>query len=139
MKFGVSVNFVILAWNQELMSTQGMRKKSMKKAKYYIYRNLHKGGFSVRLRGSVVDYIDEAVCIGVEFKTYRKGKYRHLTIVCDNYYKGDKRLECMYGKFDKRILYGIDLDVFVCLDEEDVQIVDDAFMCHIEDNSVFIR
>ncbi len=116
-------------------------------AKYYIYRNLHKGGFSVRLRGRVVDYIDEAVCMDVSFKVGLKGRERvlkegrknvHAYIVCDTYHKGG-RLQCMFGKMDEQVQYFTHEPshpyFFTHADGE----VKDAFMCHLKDEKVYIR
>ena len=117
-------------------------------AKYYIYRNLHKGGFSVRLRGRVVDYIDEAVCMDVSFKVGLKGRSRairegkrnvHAFVVCDMYYKGG-RLECQYGKFDKEVTYNPFWAEKKFYDVESGRAINnDAFMCHLKDEKVYIR
>jgi len=65
-------------------------------AKYYIYRNLHTGGFSVKRRGRVVDRIDaySLMAENVTFKVNEAGRQRvikdkkknvHAFIVCDKY------------------------------------------------------
>jgi hypothetical protein len=63
-------------------------------AKYYIYRNLNKGGFSVRYKGRVVDLIDNAIAIDVEFKVNPGGYLKaiathqrnvHAFVVCTKY------------------------------------------------------
>jgi hypothetical protein len=61
-------------------------------AKYYIYRNLHKGGFSVKYRGKVIKVIHDAVVNDVEFRVSLAGRERalktktrnvHAYLVCD--------------------------------------------------------
>lgn len=73
----------------------------MNKAKYYIYRNLHRGGFSIRYRGKVIDYADSVMAYNVRFKVNEKGRQRvlrekaknvHAFVVCDRYSKEDTRL-----------------------------------------------
>ncbi len=63
-------------------------------ARYYIYRNLHTGGFSVRYRGKVVDRITDAIVKDAEFRVNQRGYERtvaqsqrnvHAFIVCDKY------------------------------------------------------
>jgi len=119
----------------------------MKKAKYYIYRNLHKGGFSVRLRGRVVDYIDSAaVCMGVEFKVSRKGRERvlqegkknvHAYVVCEKYYKTNDRSWCAFGHFLEKVTYDpYERDHFI--NEEGVK-RKGSFMCLLKDEEVFLR
>lgn len=64
--------------------------------KYYIYRNLHTGGFSVKFRGLVVQHIvDVPVLVtDAKFKVNEKSRQRviregqknvHAFIVCDNF------------------------------------------------------
>ncbi len=66
------------------------------KARYYIYRNLHTGGFSVKRKGRVVDRISQYSLMAedVEFKVNEGGRQRvikdkkknvHAFIVCDKY------------------------------------------------------
>lgn len=66
------------------------------KAKYYIYRNLTRGGFSVKYKGKVIDHADNITAYGVRFKVNELGrqrvvreqkKYVHAYIVCDSYHK----------------------------------------------------
>lgn len=68
----------------------------MSRAKYYIYRNLHTGGFSVKRKGRVVDRISEHSLSAedVTFKVNEAGRQRvikdkkknvHAFIVCDKY------------------------------------------------------
>ena len=63
-------------------------------AKYYIYRNLNRGGFSVKYKGLVVDRPAEFIATDVEFRVSkasqnraRKQKSRnvHAYIVCEDY------------------------------------------------------
>lgn len=70
------------------------------KAKYYIYRNLHTGNFSVKHKGIVIAHVDNAVLKGCRFKVSEKGRQRvihekrknvHATIACDEY-NGEKIL-----------------------------------------------
>lgn len=64
------------------------------KAKYYIYRNLHTGGFSVRYRGIVIDRLHKFTATGVTFKVNDAGRKRvieegrknvHAFVVADKY------------------------------------------------------
>ena len=48
----------------------------MSKAKYYIYRNLHTGGFSVKYRGRVVAHLDKFTAVNATFKVNEKGRQR---------------------------------------------------------------
>ena len=66
----------------------------MSAAKYYIYRNLRTGGFSVRYRGRVIDRLYTFSAIGVEFKVSELGRQRvikecqknvHAFVVADKY------------------------------------------------------
>lgn len=68
----------------------------MSAAKYYIYRNLRTGGFSIRRRGRVVDHLNQhsLTAENVTFKVNEKGRQRvlrekqknvHAYIVCDVY------------------------------------------------------
>ena len=63
-------------------------------AKYYIYRNLRTGGFSVRHRGLVIDRLNTFVAEDVEFKVNEKGRQQvikdhqknvHAFVVADKY------------------------------------------------------
>ncbi len=68
-------------------------------AKYYIYRNLHTGGFSVRYKGRVIDRFTDVgniVAENVTFKVnelgrnrviYQRRKNVHAFAVCDKYKK----------------------------------------------------
>ena len=67
----------------------------MQTAKFYIYRNLHTGGFSVKYRGKVVDRLFTITAEGVTFKVNQLGRMRvirekrknvHAYVVCDKYY-----------------------------------------------------
>ena len=64
-------------------------------AKYYIYRNLHRNLFSIRLRGRVTDRGDEFIAENVIFKVNESGRQRvlkekkknvHAFCVSDKYY-----------------------------------------------------
>jgi hypothetical protein len=68
----------------------------MSAAKYYIYRNLHTGGFSVKRRGHVIDRLkyQSLMAEDVTFKVNEAGRQRvikdkkknvHAFIVCDKY------------------------------------------------------
>jgi hypothetical protein len=63
-------------------------------AKYYIYRNLNRGGFSVKHKGLVIDRIDEFAADNVEFRVSEASRRRakregrrnvHAYLVCDEY------------------------------------------------------
>ena len=67
----------------------------MSVAKYYIYRNLRTGGFSVKRRGRVVDRQKTLNAQDVTFKVNEIGRQRvikekqknvHAYVVCDKYY-----------------------------------------------------
>jgi hypothetical protein len=64
------------------------------KAKYYVYRNLHTGGFSVKFLGRVIARDTFFMGIGVTFKVNESGRQRvikdkkknvHAYSVCDKY------------------------------------------------------
>jgi hypothetical protein len=66
----------------------------MNAAKYYIYRNLHTGGFSVRYRGRVIDRLNIFTAQNVTFKVNESGRQRvvkegrknvHAFVVADRY------------------------------------------------------
>ena len=46
------------------------------KARYYIYRNLRTGGFSVKHLGLVIDRIDSIEAIDVDFRVSEPGRQR---------------------------------------------------------------
>lgn len=63
-------------------------------AKYYIYRNLNRGGFSVKHKGLVVDRTNNFYAENVEFRVSGASQNRarreqrrnvHAYIVCDRY------------------------------------------------------
>jgi predicted nucleic-acid-binding Zn-ribbon protein len=63
-------------------------------AKYYIYRNLRTGGFSVRYRGKVIDRLHKFTAMSVEFRVNAAGRQRvlsdrqknvHAFVVADKY------------------------------------------------------
>jgi hypothetical protein len=45
-------------------------------AKFYFYRNLRTGGFSIKYKGRVVDRIKSAIIDNVAFKVNQKGRER---------------------------------------------------------------
>jgi hypothetical protein len=64
------------------------------KAKYYIYRNLNKGGFSIKHKGKVIHHADTIIAIDSEFRVSEKGRQRclrtkvrnvHAFVVCDQF------------------------------------------------------
>jgi hypothetical protein len=66
----------------------------MSTAKYYIYRNLRTGGFSVRYRGRVIERLHTFSATNVEFKVNESARQRvikenqknvHAFVICDNY------------------------------------------------------
>ncbi len=68
----------------------------MNAAKYYIYRNLHTGGFSVKYKGRVIDRLNTMRATGVTFKVSEKGRQKvisekrknvHAFVVADKYTK----------------------------------------------------
>ncbi len=65
------------------------------KAKYYIYKNLHKGNFSIRYHGLVYDRGNEFIATNVYFKVNECGRQRvikdkkknvHAFCITDKYY-----------------------------------------------------
>lgn len=64
-------------------------------AKYFIYRNLHRGkAFSIRHKGKVIERSDNITAFNVEFKVNQRGRDRvikeksknvHAFVVCDYY------------------------------------------------------
>lgn len=86
----------------------------MAQAKYYIYKNLTKGCWSVRFRGKVIEHCDNILAEGVEFRVNEKGrdrvrregkKYVHAYIVADSYTPYDEsktlQLRAMGFKYAK--------------------------------------
>lgn len=66
----------------------------MKTAKYYIYRNLRTGGFSIRHRGLVIDHQDHFTARSVKFRVLESGRQRviqeqrknvHAFVIADSY------------------------------------------------------
>ena len=66
----------------------------MKKAKYYIYRNLHTGTFSVKYKGIVIDRPTNILANNCEFIVNEKGRQRvlnekrknvHAMVACSDY------------------------------------------------------
>jgi hypothetical protein len=69
-------------------------------AKFYIYRNLHTGGFSIKLRGRVVDRDNFFIGENVTFKVNELGRQRvirekrknvHAYSVAERYTFADRR------------------------------------------------
>lgn len=50
----------------------------MKRAKYYIYRNLHTGGFSIKHKGKVIHRDNFFLASEIEFKVNASGRARVL-------------------------------------------------------------
>jgi hypothetical protein len=87
----------------------------MSAAKYYIYRNLRTGGFSVRYRGRVVDRLHIFTAMNVEFKVNELGRQRvikekqknvHAFVVAGRYkglinkeYELDKLVKVTYNPY----------------------------------------
>jgi len=91
----------------------------MRQAKYYIYRNLHTGTFSVKYKGKVIAHPTTLTAHGVEFRVSQKGrakvlaerkKYVHAFVVADEWYDfsgiqvDDKRhlTEVLYNPYKYR-------------------------------------
>lgn len=64
------------------------------KAKYYIYRNLHKDCFSIKHKGIVIAHAQYILAHGVQYKVNQKGREQvlregrkqvHAYVVCDRY------------------------------------------------------
>jgi len=87
----------------------------MNAARYYIYRNLHTGGFSVRYRGRVVDRLNVFTAQNITFKVNESGRQRvvkqgrknvHAFVVADRYkglinkeYELDKLVKVTYNPY----------------------------------------
>ena len=63
-------------------------------AKFYAYRNLHTGGFSIKNKGKVCEHADMFIMINAEFRVSKAGRKRaidqkqrnvHAYVVADNY------------------------------------------------------
>jgi len=72
------------------------------KAKYYIYRNLRTGGFSIKFRGKVIDRDDWFEATNVTFKVnevsrqrviFEKQKNVHAFVVADRYLFTDTKVD----------------------------------------------
>lgn len=91
-------------------------------AKYYIYRNLRTGGFSVRYRGRVINRLNIFTAQNVIFKVNEPGRQRvikegrknvHAFVVADRYkglinreYGLDKLMKVMYNPYiDTQFMY----------------------------------
>ena len=82
----------------------------MRHAKYYIYRNLHTGGFSVKYRGIVLERITDFLAVNAVFKVSELGRQRvikdkrknvHAYIACDYY----STLPCTSREILREITY----------------------------------
>ena len=87
----------------------------MSVAKYYIYRNLRTGGFSVRCRGLVIDRLNIFTAQNVTFKVNESGRQRvikerqknvHAFVVASRYkglinkaYELDKLVKITYNPY----------------------------------------
>lgn len=78
--------YILLTTNREKPMEATM------KAKYYIYKNLHTGTFSVKYRGKVIAHPTTVNAQGVEYRVSQNGrnrvlrekkKYVHAYVVCD--------------------------------------------------------
>ena len=88
----------------------------MATAKYYLYRNLRTGGFSIKQRGLVVDRAKFVTMSNVKFKVNELGRERvlkekaknvHAYMVADNYktiqdvmWQPDKFREATYNPYE---------------------------------------
>jgi len=82
------------------------------KAKFYIYRNLHTGGFSIKHHGIVIDHVQAFIAHDVELKVNVGGKKRavesktrnvHAYLVCDYYHETERVVngdEITYNPFN---------------------------------------
>ena len=79
-------------------------------AKYYIYRNLNRGGFSIKHKGLVVDRVKSFEALNVEFRVSdasqsrarrQKSRNVHAYIVCEEYNNGDAVRDWEILKADK--------------------------------------
>jgi len=94
-------------------------------ARYYIYRNLRTGGFSVKYRGKVIDRLHTFAAYNAELKVNELGRQRvikegqknvHAYVVCDKY-ESKKYPILKIGTVDKykKITYNPYRDTqFVC-------------------------
>ena len=69
-------------------------KQTKNTAKFYVYRNLHTGGFSIRYRGIVIERSNNFIAKNISFKVNETGRLRviaegrknvHAYTVCDKY------------------------------------------------------
>lgn len=75
-------------------------KQTKNTAKFYVYRNLHTGGFSIKYRGIVIERSNNFVVKNTSFKVNETGRQRviaegrknvHAYTVCDKYILARKR------------------------------------------------
>ena len=66
----------------------------MSQAKYYIYRNLTRGGFSVKYKGKVISHCSSILAYNTDFRVNElsrqrvikeKKKYVHAFVACDSW------------------------------------------------------
>lgn len=85
------------------------------RARYYIYRNLNKGGFSIKYKGLVTDVLNTFEAFNVEFSVSRAGRERvlknkvknvHAYVVAESWTpklrpvpKGMKEVEVTYNPY----------------------------------------
>ena len=100
----------------------------MKTAKYYIYRNLHTKGFSVRYHGRVIDRLNAFTAQNITFKVNESGRQRvikegrknvHAFVVADRYkglinsdYNLDKLLKVTYNPYTDKQFKCQDFDIY---------------------------
>lgn len=89
-------------------------------AKYYIYRNLHRGGFSIKHKGLVVDHTNNFYAKNVEFRVSTTSQNRarreqsrnvHAYIVCDQYTQTD--IVQNFSDFQQVYYHPLTTDTFV--------------------------
>lgn len=87
---------------------------SKNRAKYYIYRNLHKDCFSVKYRGLVIGHYKNLIAEHVEFKVSQVGrenvlrekkKQVHAYVVCKSFKAAGSMLEDMTEHFIYKEVY----------------------------------
>lgn len=115
------------------------------KAKYYIYRNLNKGGFSVRYKGKVICVSNNIQASGVEFKVSKKGRERaikfgirnvHAYAACCSYYLRPELLGKMKGH--RSIWYNpFQTDTFR-IGKNGILSIKSAIIAHFIDNKCYL-
>lgn len=93
-------------------------------AKYFIYRNLNRGGYSIKHRGRVIEYADCVTGFNCEYRVSQasrnvvlKKRQRsvHAYVVCDSYRVGKHGTvtylrKATYRPFDRDCFFLIDTD-----------------------------